>query len=78
MHDGNLPTCLNFADLNTRSGLKKVHAKFDSIYQRIETVFQDSPHDIKLRGGIISIYAKMCIDSILRNRLFDEGLFDLT
>lgn len=29
----------------------------------------------KIRGGIISLYAKMYVDSILRNKLFDKGKY---
>jgi hypothetical protein len=62
-----------FSDIATRSGLKKVHANFDAIYERLNRAYEKYPADEKLRGGIIGIYAKMCADSLLRNKLFSKG-----
>ncbi|KAH7910685.1 hypothetical protein BJ138DRAFT_1180100 [Hygrophoropsis aurantiaca] len=61
-------------DLSKRSGLKKVFANFETIYQRIDKVYVAHQDNWKLVGGIICIYTKMCADSILRNRLFQKGL----
>lgn len=60
-------------DLTSRSGLKKIHANFEGICRRIDGVYQANLNNEKIRGGIISLYARMCVDSILRNRLFDKG-----
>ena len=60
-------------DLSTRSGLKKVHADFNTIYSRIDSFYQRNLSNSKIRGAIVGIYAKMCIDAILRNKLFEKG-----
>jgi hypothetical protein len=61
-------------DLTTRSGLKKVHARFDAISERLDRAYEENSAREKVLGGIIGIYAKMCADSILRNKLFAKGL----
>ena len=60
-------------DLSTRSGLKKVHSRFEAIYGRIDAFYERNLDNFKIRGAIVAIYAKMCIDSILRNKLFQKG-----
>ncbi|KAF8986510.1 hypothetical protein BDQ17DRAFT_1393667 [Cyathus striatus] len=62
-------------DLSTRGGLKKVHSNFDAIYRRIEDAYSKYDNE-KLRAGIVGIYAKMSVDSLLRNKLFERGLLD--
>ena len=61
-------------DLTTRSGLKKVHARFDAISERLDRAYEENLAREKVLGGIIGIYAKMCADSILMNKLFAKGL----
>jgi len=63
-----------YVDLTTRSGLKKVHANFNVIYNRIDKAYQRDLGNYKIRGGIVGIFAKMCVDSILRNKLFEKGV----
>ena len=57
----------------TLSGLKKVHTNFETIYNRINVVYEKNTNNDKIRGAIIGIFAKMCVDSLLRNKLFDKG-----
>ena len=57
----------------TRSGLKKVHTNFETTYNRVNVVFEKNTNNEKIRGAIIGIFAKMCVDSLLRNKLFDKG-----
>lgn len=64
-----------YVDLTTRSGLKKVHTNFNGIYNRIDSAYQKDSGNYKIRGGIVGIFAKMCVDSILRNKLFEKGVF---
>jgi len=64
-----------YIDLTTRSGLKKVHTNFERIYNRIDNAYQRDLANYKIRGGIVGIFAKMCVDSILRNKLFEKGMF---
>ncbi|EIW77014.1 hypothetical protein CONPUDRAFT_129170 [Coniophora puteana RWD-64-598 SS2] len=65
---------LELPDLSTRSGLKRVHADFDKISERLEDVYKANAANERILGGIISIYTLMCADSILRNKLFHQGL----
>ncbi|KDR72533.1 hypothetical protein GALMADRAFT_101649 [Galerina marginata CBS 339.88] len=59
-------------DLGTRGGMKKIHANFDEIYARMEKLYQESGNNIKVQGAIVGLFAKMSIDSILRNKLFEK------
>jgi hypothetical protein len=69
---------LSFSDLSSRSGLKKVHANFVKIYRRLDNAFEKNMGNDKIMGGIVGIYAKMCADSILRDKLFKAGREDVT
>ncbi|TFK49395.1 hypothetical protein OE88DRAFT_1737014 [Heliocybe sulcata] len=60
-------------DLTTRSGLKRVHADFESIYRRLDNAYDNYGDNERVLGGIVGIYAKMCTDSILRDKLFKAG-----
>lgn len=60
-------------DLTTRRGLKKVHADFTRIYDRMNAMYNNNLGQEKITGGIVGIWAKMSTDSILRNRLFEKG-----
>ncbi|KAJ2912907.1 hypothetical protein MD484_g7504, partial [Candolleomyces efflorescens] len=71
-----LCSCFELPDLTTRKGLKKVHANFDAIYRKLDTAYQKNPDNERVRGGIVGIYAKMCVDSLLRDKLYDKGLLD--
>ncbi|KAK7059703.1 hypothetical protein R3P38DRAFT_2495642 [Favolaschia claudopus] len=64
---------LRIPDLETRGGLKKVHANFDSIYRKLDHLYTKNAGNIRIQAGVCGIYAKLCIDSILRNKLFDKG-----
>ncbi|KAJ7484420.1 hypothetical protein FB451DRAFT_1232475 [Mycena latifolia] len=60
-------------DIATRSGLKKVHANFESIYRRLDKAYTRNASNVRVKGGIVGIYARMCVDSLLRNKLFERG-----
>ncbi|KAL1744138.1 hypothetical protein HDZ31DRAFT_39347 [Schizophyllum fasciatum] len=62
----------NIPDLQTRRGLKKAHSEFTDISRRLEDAYEKGSGDWRLAGGIIAIYAKMCTDSILRNKVFGQ------
>ncbi|KAF7348541.1 Bin3-type SAM domain-containing protein [Mycena venus] len=64
---------LELPDISTRSGLKKVHANFDSIYRRLDKLYTRSADNVRIKAGICGIYARLCVDSILRNKLFERG-----
>ncbi|CAA7268445.1 unnamed protein product [Cyclocybe aegerita] len=63
-------------DLTTRSGLKKVHASFNAIYTRLDKGYEQNIGNDRIRGGIVGIFARMCVDSLLRNKLFDKGILN--
>ncbi|KAI8986642.1 hypothetical protein BD414DRAFT_38810 [Trametes punicea] len=67
---------LDLPDLGTRSGLKKVHANFLEISKRLDTVYAAAQKrgNERLLGAVVGIWAKMCTDAILRDKLFREGL----
>ncbi|KAF8067865.1 hypothetical protein FPV67DRAFT_1562105 [Lyophyllum atratum] len=69
-----LCVAFDIPDLNTRSGLKKVHANFESIYRQLDKACQKHPDNERIVGGVLAIFAKMCSDSILRNKLHERGL----
>ncbi|KAJ7698664.1 hypothetical protein B0H17DRAFT_1328545 [Mycena rosella] len=60
-------------NITTRSGLKKVQANFDSIYRRLEKAYTQNASNVRIKGGTVGIYARMCVDSLLRNKLFQRG-----
>jgi hypothetical protein len=61
--------------LNTRKGLKQLHADFDTLYGRLDAAYKMYEKEGKemVMGGIVGIFAKMCTDSLLRNKLFDKS-----
>ncbi|KAJ7098295.1 hypothetical protein C8R44DRAFT_811280 [Mycena epipterygia] len=60
-------------DIATRSGLKKVHANFESIHRRLDKAYTRHASNVRIQGGIVGIYARLCVDSILRNKIFQRG-----
>lgn len=68
-------TYLFLPDLTTRSGLKKVHMNFDVLHDRLEKLYRDHASNEKITAAVIGIYAKMCVDSILRDKLFKAGKY---
>ncbi|KAI0944889.1 hypothetical protein AcV7_001571 [Taiwanofungus camphoratus] len=60
-------------DLTTRSGFKKIHVRFNDIHKKLDEVFRRNADNDKIAGGIVGIWAKMCDDAILRDKLFREG-----
>ncbi|KAJ3503069.1 hypothetical protein NMY22_g18377 [Coprinellus aureogranulatus] len=61
-------------DMTTRKGLKRIYAQFDSIYTKLDSAYQRNLQHERIRGGIVGIYAKMCVDSMLRNKLIEKGM----
>ena len=61
--------------MNKRSGLKKIHVQFFEIFTKIDSAFGSAKEasNYKVIGGIVGIWAKMSIDSILKNKLMKEG-----
>ncbi|KAJ8509407.1 hypothetical protein ONZ45_g8429 [Pleurotus djamor] len=64
---------LHLPNLATRHGLKKVHQDFDSIHRRLDQLYQRNPNNVKVMGGVVGVFAKMCIDAILRDKLMEKG-----
>ncbi|KAF5340216.1 hypothetical protein D9611_007973 [Ephemerocybe angulata] len=63
-------------DMTTRRGLKKILLNFDSIYKKLDTAYQRNLSNERIRGSIVGIYAKMSVDALLRNKLFERGLLE--
>lgn len=62
-------------DLTTRTGLKRVHRDFDNIYRRLDSLYEKNAKNEKIVGGVIGVCAKLCADSILRDKLFKAGVY---
>ncbi|KLO05720.1 hypothetical protein SCHPADRAFT_714482 [Schizopora paradoxa] len=63
---------LKIPDISSRSGLKAIHKDFANIYDRLDKTYTTFRSSDAIIGCIIAIYAKMCADTILRDRLFQE------
>lgn len=61
-------------DLDSRSGLKKVHANFDQVQRNLNAAYDKYTDNDKVVGGIVGIYSKMSSDSILRNKIVHAGI----
>jgi hypothetical protein len=59
--------------LNSRSGLKQVHADFDNIQNKLEDAYIKHGHDARVAGGLVCAWATMCIDVVLRNKFLERG-----
>jgi hypothetical protein len=59
--------------MTTRRGLKKVYTNFDTVYNKLDSAYRSNLDNERIRGGIVGIYAKMCVDSLLRNKLMERG-----
>ncbi|KAF9653747.1 hypothetical protein BDM02DRAFT_3182742 [Thelephora ganbajun] len=46
-------------NLDTRSGLKKVHVDFPDIYRRLSGLYEANPQSDNIIGGIVGIFAQM-------------------
>ncbi|KAF9522739.1 hypothetical protein CPB83DRAFT_864044 [Crepidotus variabilis] len=51
--------------------------EFQNIYDQPNAACQTAGDNWKLEGGIVGIVAKMCIDSLLRDKLFEKGILAL-
>ncbi|KAJ7931223.1 hypothetical protein B0H13DRAFT_2247669 [Mycena leptocephala] len=60
---------LDLPDISTRSGLKNIYRRLDKMYTR-------SGSTVRIKGGIAGIYARMSVDSLLRNKLFERGFLE--
>ncbi|KAJ3832355.1 hypothetical protein F5878DRAFT_666647 [Lentinula raphanica] len=65
-------TQLQIPDLSTKAGLKRVYFKFDHIASRLDAAFTRYEHNDKIVSGVVAIYTELCVDSILRARLFED------
>ena len=65
---------LTSTDLNTRSGLKKVHVAFWELQPKLEALFDKYRSNEKIACGIITIWSGMCEDSVLQEKLIATGM----
>lgn len=59
--------------MNTRGGLKKIHANFPEIQRQLDSSYLKYESNEKVIGGIVGIWGRMAVDSILRDKLVDAG-----
>ena len=62
----------SFADISSRSGLKAIHKDFSGVFDRLDKTYTTFKSNDAIAGCVIAIYAKMCADTKLRDRLFQE------
>lgn len=63
-------------DLDTRSGLKKVHANLSSIQLLLDETFKHARHQghTKIMAGVAELYIKMSkVDALLQDKLLVAG-----
>ncbi|EKM57053.1 uncharacterized protein PHACADRAFT_254580 [Phanerochaete carnosa HHB-10118-sp] len=61
-------------DLNSRSGLRRVHSNFEQVQRKLDAAYNKYRANEKVTGGIVGIYSKMSRDAILRNKIINAGL----
>ena len=56
-----------------------MHTNFSDIYKKLDSAYIGAQRrgNERLMGGIVGVWAKMCADAILRDRLFNEGAYTL-
>ncbi|KAF9561421.1 hypothetical protein CPC08DRAFT_762103 [Agrocybe pediades] len=64
---------LKLPDLTTRAGVKKFHANFVAIYAQITGLLTKYDGNIKVKGAVAGIFAKLSADALLRDKLFEKG-----
>ncbi|RPD52147.1 hypothetical protein L227DRAFT_515300, partial [Lentinus tigrinus ALCF2SS1-6] len=64
-------------DLSSRHGLRKAYSQFDRIYTELDAFHQlaKARNSPQLLLEVMSIFIKMCADSILKEKLFERGSF---
>ncbi|KAJ3571255.1 hypothetical protein NP233_g3869 [Leucocoprinus birnbaumii] len=60
-------------DLDTNKGLKKVYNDFDSYYGWLESLYNQVHRYPMIQVGVIAIFAKMCKDNLLMDKLIEQG-----
>ena len=63
----------DITDMTTRRGLKDKYANFETIYQKLDMAYQRNPNNERVKGAIVGIYAKMCVEPLLRDKLLAKG-----
>lgn len=62
--------------METRSGLKRVHIKFASVYKQLDNIWTQYGSIDRVAGTVVLIFTKMCSDALLRDKLMrEEGNF---
>ena len=65
--------CSYAPEMNTRSGLRKVHVNFPVLQRQLDASYQKYEGNEKVIGGIIGIWGRMAVDAILRDKLVNAG-----
>ncbi|KAI1782469.1 hypothetical protein LXA43DRAFT_1103982 [Ganoderma leucocontextum] len=74
-----LGNSLCIPDLSTRRGLKRVHKRFEDIYEQLHHVYTSARQRRfpLVMAGIVGLMVKMNVDVILREKLFERGLLQM-
>ncbi|KIP12051.1 hypothetical protein PHLGIDRAFT_399967 [Phlebiopsis gigantea 11061_1 CR5-6] len=70
---------LKLPDLDTRTGLKKVHANLSSIQLLLDETFKHARHQghTKIMAGVAELYIKMSkVDALLQDKLLVAGFYE--
>jgi hypothetical protein len=65
----------SYVDLLTVHGLKKLYKNFEEMMERLDLLLRFAARMgiDALVGGVVAVYTRMCVDSILCAHLFREG-----
>ncbi|KAI1782938.1 hypothetical protein LXA43DRAFT_904559, partial [Ganoderma leucocontextum] len=65
-------------DLSTRRGLKRIHKRFEDIYEQLHDVYISARQRQfpLVMAGVVGIMVKMNVDAVLREKLFERGLLE--
>ncbi|KAA1477621.1 hypothetical protein DENSPDRAFT_616560 [Dentipellis sp. KUC8613] len=68
---------LELPDISSRSGLRKIHRSFDAISNQLNDIYDYGRRmgNESLMGTVVAIYAKIGVDAVLRDRIFNEADF---
>lgn len=70
--------CTSITDIDTRSGLKKIHKDFDTIQRTLNTLYAVTYYD-KVAGAVVAILGKLADDGVLLRRIIKEaGMVELS
>ncbi|EIM80298.1 uncharacterized protein STEHIDRAFT_162718 [Stereum hirsutum FP-91666 SS1] len=65
---------LKLPDINTRSGLRRIHKDFDTIQRMLNVLYATSVTDV-IAAGVVALFGELAKDGVLLERLIKEAGF---